>query len=263
MEVFKYLTSYYNNYDEDGRLTIKHGQVEFLTTMKYIDKYIEKGMRVLEVGAGTGRYSLTLAERGYQVDSIELIQHNIDILKSKIKENYNIEVKQGNAIDLSCYPDETFDITLVLGPLYHLFKDEDKKKAISEAIRVTKKDGIVFVSYCMNEARIIGWGFKNGNILSALDSGIVDGVTFKFKSDPSSFLFELYRREDIERLMSEFKVQPLHYIATDLATNYMRETINEMDDVMFEAYLNYHFSVCERSDLVGVTHHSLDVFRKN
>lgn len=261
MDELKYLTDYYNNYDEDGRLERKFGQVEFITTMKYINKYLEKGMRVLEVGAATGRYTLTLAEKGYQVDAIELIQHNIDILKSKITEKHKVEVKQGNAIDLSCYADETFDITLVLGPLYHLFNDEDKKKAISEAIRVTKKGGVVFISYCINESTIIGWGFKDGNILDALESGIVNKDTFKCESNPS-LLFELHRREDIELLMSEYDIQPLHYVATDLATNYMRDTIDAMDEEMFRTYLKYHFTVCERSDLVGTTNHSLDIFRK-
>lgn len=261
MDEFKYLTDYYNNYDEDGRLLRKFGQVEFLTTMKYIEKYIEKGMRILEVGAGTGRYTITLAEKGYKVDAIELIQHNIDILKGKITEKHKINVKQGNAVDLTCYPDETFDITLVLGPLYHLFIEEEKKKAISEAIRVTKKGGAVFISYCINEATIFGWGFKNGNISSALESGIVNRDTFKCKSNPS-LLFELHRKEDIERLMSDFDIQPLHYVATDLVTNYMREIIDAMDENMFNTYLKYHFTICERSDLVGATHHSLDIFRK-
>jgi ubiquinone/menaquinone biosynthesis C-methylase UbiE len=68
MDEIKYLTEYYSNYDEDGRLTSKHGQVEFLTTMRYINKFLKKGMRVLEVGAGTGRYSLTIAEKGFQGD---------------------------------------------------------------------------------------------------------------------------------------------------------------------------------------------------
>lgn len=261
MDELKYLTEYYSNYDEEGRLTSKHGQVEFLTTMKYINKYIKKGMRILEVGAGTGRYSLSLAENGFRVDAIELIQHNIDILKSKIKENHTIDVRQGNAIDLSCYNDETFDITLVLGPLYHLFDENEKKQAISEAIRVTKKGGVVFVSYCMNEATIIGWGFGKGNILDAIQTGIVDKDTYKCLSNPS-LLFEMYRKEEIEQLMKEYEVEHLHFVATDLATNYMRGIIDTMDEKMFETYLKYHFSICERSDLVGVTHHSLDIFRK-
>lgn len=261
MDEIKYLVDYYNNYDEDGRLISKYGQVEFLTTMRYINKFLEKGMRILEVGAGTGRYSIAIAEKGYQVDSIELIQHNIDVFKSKVTENCNIKVRQGNAVDLSCYEEETFDITLVLGPLYHLFSEEDKKQAISEAIRVTKKGGVIFTSYCMNEATIISWGFQKGNIVEGIESGIVDRNTFKCLSNPS-MLFEMYRKEEIDTLMSEYKVQRLHFVATDLLTNHMREIIDEMNEKMFETYLNYHFSICEREDMIGITHHSLDIFRK-
>lgn len=74
MEEFGHLTNYYNSYDEEGRLLSKHGQVEFLTTMRYIEKYLTPGTRILEVGAGTGRYSLALAKQGYTVDAVELIR---------------------------------------------------------------------------------------------------------------------------------------------------------------------------------------------
>lgn len=261
MNETKYLEDFYNDYNEDDRLISKYGQVEFLTTMRYINKFLEEGMRILEVGAGTGRYSIAMAEKGYQVDSIELIQHNIDVFKSKVTKKHNIKIRQGNAIDLSCYNDETFDITLVLGPLYHLFNENDKKQALSEAIRVTKKGGVIFTAYCMNEATIISWGFQNGNIIKGLESGIVDKNTFKCLANPS-MLFEMYRKEEIDALMSEYQVQRLHFVATDLLTNHMREVINEMNNKMFEAYLNYHFSICEREDMIGITHHSLDIFRK-
>lgn len=261
MDDTKFLNDYYSNYDEEGRLLSKHGQVEYLTTMRYIDKYLEPGMRVLEVGAGTGRYSLALAEKGVQVDAVELVEHNITIFKSKITEKHTITVRQGNALDLSSYENNSFDLTLVLGPLYHLFEEEEKKMAIREALRVTKKGGVVFVSYCINEATIIGWGFMKGNILNAIESGMIDTKTFKCKSDPS-LIFEIHRKEEIEQLMSHFVVEPLHYVATDLATNYMRGTIDAMDEITFQTYLDYHFSICERKDLVGATHHSLDIFRK-
>lgn len=51
------LTNYYEGYDEEGRLVSKHGMVEYITTMKYIEKYLEPGMRIMEIGAATGRYS--------------------------------------------------------------------------------------------------------------------------------------------------------------------------------------------------------------
>ncbi len=64
MEAKDYLDNFYANYDEDGRLGSKHGFVEFHTTMRYIEKYLKPGDRILEIGAGTGRYSHALARKG-------------------------------------------------------------------------------------------------------------------------------------------------------------------------------------------------------
>ena len=81
-----YLEDYYNNYDEEGRLLSRHGQVEYLTTMKYIRESLIgiSDPSVLEIGAGTGRYSVTLAKQGYRVTAVELIPHNLELLKSKL-----------------------------------------------------------------------------------------------------------------------------------------------------------------------------------
>ena len=75
-------------------------------------------------------------------------------------------------------------------------------------------------------------------------------------------LFELVRKEDIDRLMAGYHVERLHYVATDMITRYLRESIAEMSDEDFEIYLKYHYAVCERPDMAGMTHHSLDIFRK-
>jgi ubiquinone/menaquinone biosynthesis C-methylase UbiE len=262
MEVFDYLTGYYNNYDEEGRLLSKHGQVEFLTTMRYIEKYLTSGARILEVGAATGRYSLTLGKQGYEVEAVELIQHNIDIFKNKITNDMKVSLHQGNATDLSCYENNTFDITLLLGPMYHLYTEEDKIKALSEALRVTKKGGVLLTAYCISDASIVCYGFKAGNIHTLMNKGLIDTETFKAFSTPAE-IFELYRKEDIYQLMDHFDITRLHYVATDLATNFMRDTVDAMDDSTFELYLKYHFSICERDDMVGVTHHSLDIVRKS
>lgn len=140
------INNYYNNYDEDLRLIQdKAHSVEYITTTKYIEKYLKEGDRILEVGAGTGRYSINYAKKGYRVDSVELVNKNLEILKSKITKDMKINAVQGNAMNLDMYLDKTFDITLVLGPLYHLYNEEDTKKAISEAIRVTKKGGKIIM----------------------------------------------------------------------------------------------------------------------
>lgn len=261
METLKILTNYYSSYDEDNRLRSKHGMVEYLTTMRYIEKYLNSGMKILEIGAGTGRYSHSLAQMGYEVDAVELVQHNIDIFREKTQPGEKITVRQGNAKDLSFFRDNTYDMTLLLGPMYHLYTEDEQKQALSEAIRVTKPNGVVCVAYCGNDATMVQYCFGRGMLRLERYQKLVDPVTFKAHSDPSE-LFQLYRKEDIDALISIFPVKRLHYVGTDMATNYMRSTIDEMDEEFFQMYLRYHFCICERSDMVGTSHHILDVLRK-
>jgi len=262
MEVLKILSEYYGSYDEDNRLRSRHGSVEFLTTMRYIEKYLRPGMRVLEIGAATGRYSHTLARQGYRVDAVELVQHNIDLFNAHTLPGENVRIFRGNAKDLDMLADKAYDVTLLLGPMYHLFTVPEQLQALSEAIRVTKKGGVIFAAYCGNEATMIQYCFGRGMIKERHYRDLIDPVTFKASSDPAE-LFQLYRKEDIDKLMCVFPATRLHYVGTDMATNYMRQTIDEMDDELFDLYLRYHFSICERGDLVGASHHILDIFRKD
>ncbi len=118
-----YLTAFYNEYDEESRLQSRHGSVEFITTMRYIEKYIKPGDRVLEIGAATGRYSHALARQGYQVDAVELVEHNIEIFRKNTKPREKVTITQGNALDLGNFPSDRYDSTLLLGPLYHLYTE--------------------------------------------------------------------------------------------------------------------------------------------
>lgn len=126
MDTIQALTEFYKEYDEDGRLQSKNGMVEYLTTMRYVEKYLKPGMRVLEIGAATGRYSHALARNGYTVDAVELVQHNIDIFQKNTQPGEVVSIRQGNAKDLSFFADNTYDITLLLGPMYHLFTVEEQ-----------------------------------------------------------------------------------------------------------------------------------------
>lgn len=262
MNTQKLLSDFYAHYDEEGRLLSKHGSVEYLTTMRYIEKFLRPGMRILEIGAATGRYSHALAQMGYSVDAVELVEHNIRIFQQKTQPDENITIRQGDARDLRFLAEETYDVTLLLGPMYHLFTPEDQHLALSEALRVTKRGGILMVAYCGNEATMVQYCFGRGMLREEKYQKLVDPVTFKAASDPAE-LFQLYRREEVDALMAPFDVTRLHYVGTDMATNYMRECIDQMEDDFFRMYLSYHFSICERADCVGVSHHILDIHRKN
>ena len=261
MDVNTILENYYSGYDEEGRLLSRHGSVEYLTTMRYIEKYLRPGMRILEIGAGTGRYSHALARQGYRVDAVELTHHNIEIFRRNTQPGEDIEITQGTATDLSGFASESFDITLLLGPMYHLFTAEEQEKALAEAVRVTKRGGIIFVAYCGNDATIIQFCFWKGMLKEPRYKALVDPATFRADSTPED-LFVMHRKEDIEDLVRPLPVRRLHYVGSDMTTNYMRSAIDEMDDELFDTYLRYHFSVCERSDMVGISNHILDVLQK-
>ncbi len=256
------LNAYYSSYDEDGRLLTRYGQVEYLTTMGYICQSLREGAHVIEIGAGTGRYSHTLARMGYAVDAVELVQHNIDLFNAATQPGEKVRIVQGNACDLTGFPDNHYDLTLLLGPMYHLFTEAEKLAALSEALRVTKPGGVVFAAYCMADACILQHGFLKGNIHRLIAQGLVDPETFRASSRPEE-LFELHRVEDVEALRSHFDVTPLHFVATDGYANHMREVLATMDDATFDLYLRYHIATCERPDLLGLSNHTLDIFRKN
>ena len=262
MEALQALTKYYEGYDEDSRLNSRRGMVEYLTTLRYIEKYLRPGMRILEIGAATGRYSHYFAQQGYQVDAVELVEHNIEIFRKNTKPGENITITQGNAKDLHDFADDTYDITLLLGPMYHLFTEEEKIQALSEAVRVTKKGGVIFSAYCMGDASVLLYGFVHGEIHNIIEKCMLDPVTFQTFSRPWD-LFELHRKEDIDALRSNFAVTQLHLLAADGYANHMRQTLDEMDEETFQLFLRYHFATCERPDMLGYSNHTLDIFRKD
>lgn len=258
----QHLETYYRQYNEDGRLLSRHGQVEYLTTMRYIKACLEgvSDPSILEIGAGTGRYSVTLAKQGLRVTALELIGHNLEILRSKLDGTEAIRTIQGNALDLSELPDSSFDLTMLLGPMYHLYTREDKLRALSEAVRVTKPGGHILVAYCMNEPTVIQYVFGQNHLREVMELSMLT-PDWHCISEPKD-LFELVRTEDIAALDEQVPVKRIRLVATDGATNYKREFIDAMDDETFGKWIEYHFAICERQDLIGASHHTLDILQK-
>lgn len=247
--------------DEDNRLMRNnHSSVEFLTTIKYINNYIKATDKVLEIGAGTGRYSLYLAEQGYDVTAIEYVQHNIDIFKSKIKDNLKVSVEQGDALDLSRYEDNTFDITLVFGPLYHLYDDESINKAIDEAIRVTKKHEIVMIAYLPGDSNMLNWALRKRHLIDGCPD--VFDENFRMLRNPDA-LFACFYIEEFLDIMKAKNVTYLKNVATDGMACHMKEHIDELNKEEFEVWMKYHYSTCERRELQGYSNHMLYICEKN
>lgn len=253
------LEKYYNKFNEEKRLNSRHGQVEFTTSMKYIHAYLadDPHAKILDVGAGTGRYSVALAEEGYDVTAVELVKYNLGILKQK---NSTVKAYQGNALKLSRFPDKEFDMVLVFGPMYHLLTTEEKVQALKEAKRVLKDDGVMLVAYCMNEYSILTYGFRQNHILECLENG---KISKDFRVQPEAEdLYDYVRLEDMDAYNKAAGLKRIKVISADGPSDYMRPVLNAMDEATFEAFIRYHLTICERPELVGAGSHTVDILSK-
>lgn len=255
------LNKFYNEIcDEDTRLDQKHRKLEFLTTDRYVQKYLKPNCRILEVGAGTGRYSLYYASQGYKVNSIEYVQHNLDVLKSKITDNMNIVAEQGDAIDLSRFEDNIFDIVLVLGPLYHLYTEEEINKYINEAKRVCKNNGIMMFAYLPNDSIMISWALLKGHLKFGYDNKRFD-QNFKIISEPSEIMRAFYI-DELEKIMNSNNIEKINNISTSGVAPHFRNIIDNLSEEEFEIWKNYHFNSCERKEVQGYSTHMLYIGKK-
>ena len=261
------LEKYYNKFHEDHRLQTRHGTVEFTTTFAAILERIEnykattglqdKDLKIADIGAGTGRYSVELCHGGYDMTAVELVPHNLEILRNK---HENIKTWQGNAMDLHFLNDNSFDITLLFGPLYHLHGDENKVQALNEAKRITKPGGYILVAYVMNEYSVITYCFRQHKWKEADARG---GLSEDFHTIcTEEDLYDYVRLEDINRINTMAGLERVKIISADGPADYMRRELNEMSEEEFQAFLKFQLANCERPELVGAGSHTVDVLKK-
>lgn len=251
------LNEYYNKFNENKRLNSRHGIVEFNTSIKYILKYLDgfKDPKILDLGAGTGRYSGYLASLGYDVTAVELIKHNY----KHITLNYPlVKAFLGNALDLSKFDSESFDLIIMFGPIYHLNSFDEKVKALNEAKRILKKDGLLFICYYMNDYAIIKHGFIDGFLDEEPNSYDINYHVI----DKEKNLYSYYRLEDIDELNSIVGLKRIDIFTQDLLTDYFRKDINKLSEEMFNKYLDYVYKVSNKKELIGIGSHIVDIVKK-
>lgn len=250
------IEKHYNKHPEDLRLLRRHGIVEFETTMHHLHRFLKPGHIVLDIGAGTGRYTSALMKEGYKVKAVELVRRNIDVF---LKREPTADVVQGDARDMPFIPDATADVTLLLGPLYHLLGDEEKLIALCEAKRVTKPGGYIFVAYLMNEYSILSYCFDEDRIGELMNKGFVD-KDFHIRSQEGE-LYDYIRIEDINRLNETAGLERVTIFSPDGAADYMRTRLNRMNEETFSRFIEYQKCISERMDLIGAGSHTVDVVR--
>lgn len=273
------LIEHYNKFNEDKRLKSRHGEVEFRVSMKYIHKYLDEilssmasgdneancnenerksKIKILDVGAATGAYSIPLSEEGYDVYAIELVKHNVQRLRAKSDKVHAI---QGNALKLSKkYEKDFFDLVLVFGPMYHLYSYEDKLKVIEEAKKVTKENGIIMIAYLMEDYAVVKHGFIENTIGESFEKGKVDSDYNVISTEDD--LYDYTSLETIKKLSDDCKMNRITIFTPDGPANYIRPSLREMDEKNYELFVAYVEKIAERTDMIGAAGHTVDVLRK-
>ena len=246
----------YRRCDEDSRLNKSNAaRVEFLTTVRYIEKYLTPGAKILDVGAGAGEYSLYFARNGYQVSALELADANIAAFRAKMTDDDPIDLVQGNALDLSRYNNGSFDIVLLFGPLYHLQEEADKLRCIEEAKRVCKKNGKIFFAFISNDMVIL-------TMQQCQDDYLMNGDYNKETFRLDDFPFVFHTPDHCRELLGKAGIQICHEVASDGVSELLQDLVNGLDDASYQQYLRYHFYICEKPEFLGMSNHLLFVGEK-
>lgn len=246
--------------NEDTRLTrTRHGQLEYITTMHYIHDLVPAGSKVLEVGAGTGRYSIALAREGYDVTAVELVSANLDILRRNAAGLGNIVCHQGDAEDLGTFGDNSFDAVLLLGPMYHLFERGEQNRALDEAIRVTRPGGVIMAAF-LSVWQIMYNNYFSGNFRQGLEENFGPELRVRHFKEQWFTGFDI---REFEELFSTKPVDKLALAGTDGELE-LSESVSgfSLSDEEFKLFAQFHLKTCETRELLGANSHLLYICRK-
>lgn len=253
------IEKYYNKFNENKRLQSRHGIVEFTISLEYILKHLKKGDKIIDVGAGTGRYAKALTELGFNVTAVEYVQKNLSMLKENCP---GVIAYKGTATNLKKFKDEQFDACILFGPMYHLLSKEDKLKALSEAKRITKKGGIIFIQYLLADYAILRHGFMDKNILTSLKNEKVDN-NFNLTQPKPEDLYSYVTLNQIEELTNKAGLTQLAIISPDGPTDYIRPYINKLTEEEFNLYINFVRKNSNNPTTIGASSHVMQILQND
>ncbi|MFN2303340.1 MAG: class I SAM-dependent methyltransferase, partial [Anaerolineales bacterium] len=144
------IANYYNSDPEKEHQRLENHQLEYDLTWRFFEEYLPPQGQLLEIGAATGRYTLELAKRGYRITAVDLSEVNIAFCRQLLIEaglEEKVQLIIGDARYLTEVPKKTFNAVLLMGPLYHLIEESDRKIAVQEAFNRLKAGGVIFSAF--------------------------------------------------------------------------------------------------------------------
>lgn len=243
----------YKLFDEENRLKSRTGLVEKITTQREIEKLINTNSKVLDIGAGTGVYTIHLAPKVKEVTSFEPSSSNFKTLELKTKAFSNIKAYNKSSYDLKDLNSNYFDLVLLFGPMYHLSNEKDRKDVLREAKRVCKDGGYILISFINHDMVLISESINyNTNIFSSPAY-----ISEKQRLIDRPFVF--FKVNEARKMIEDADIEIKEIIASDGFAEVLSKYLEKMTEESFKNYLNWHLSHCKDTETLGATNHLLFV----
>jgi len=258
------------HYDADpkkewDRLQVRHPYEKYITTAM-MDRYLKPGDAILDVGGGPGQYAVHFARKGHEVTLFDLSPENVRFAKKKARQ-YGVKINafQGNALNLSRFPDDAFDAVFLMGPLYHLMEEENRIRAIEEARRVLKPGGYLFSSFILMFGGVI-YGLRElqQTILREEERPLYDVA-----ARDESLAFEAFTHAymttvaEAERLLASVPgLEPVTTFGQEGILAPYRNLLPQSPRKVRLAWYDYALRYCEKRDYLTHSEHLMIVSRK-
>ncbi|OGH15837.1 MAG: hypothetical protein A3H50_01650 [Candidatus Levybacteria bacterium RIFCSPLOWO2_02_FULL_37_10] len=252
---------------EWGRLfSDKYHQVEYYVTLHYLDKYLPTTHRILDAGGGPGRYTIYLANKGHRMTLVDISPKELNLAKAKIAEHnvgYNVElVTAANILDLSLFPDNRFTSTIALGGvLSHFVDEQDRKKAVSELSRVTRPDGLIFISVMNRFGEISNTLLNFPGSADLTDQFLLDG-NHKRPMTGESTGTHFYTPNELVDLTKQTGLTIESIVSVQNIASPLRNYVNGLTEEQFQQWLKVFIHLSQEPSLLGISSHLL-IIAKN
>lgn len=251
--------------DEDSRLVLH--QLEYDLTWRYLARYLPPSGSILEIGAGTGRYTLELCKRGYSVTAVDLSATLLRRCEQRLEAeglNGQVQLVVADARDLQAVVDTAFDAVLLMGPLYHLIFEEDRKLAVRQAADRLRHGGPLFSAHLSRSGvcgdlmkRVPEWIERDEEVRFLLDHG-------RRPDDQPRGGFRGYfaRVSEIRPLHEALGIQTMVLAGVEPAIAADDESYNRLPTSQRDLWLNLLEEVSTDETTIGASRHLLYVGRK-
>ena len=270
-KISDYVAQYYDQQAQREWERIERHRTEFAVTLRALKKHLPlcapgtSPVRVLDCGGGPGRYAIELARQGYQVTLFDLSDGNLRLAKDKAQEaGVSLQgYEQGTALDLSRFPDEVFDVVLLMGPLYHLLELDERRQALAEARRVLKWGGSLLASFITRYAahrwsalKEPQWVVNEVEISQALlDSGRLPPR----EGRPEGFVAYMAHPTEVVPLCWQSGLEVVETLGVEGVVSQIEEQVNALTGEAWERWVDLNERLAPDPSIHGCTEHLLAV----